>query len=245
MIPTLASVIGSSPRARGRGSCDPHLGRARRFIPACAGNRTSRRPAISAHAVHPRVRGEQVAVEVVVQVHLRFIPACAGNRFVHAFSVSGLFGSSPRARGTGTGVCRRAGPSTVHPRVRGEQAVSMIAAPAVVGSSPRARGTGRMLLGTPVDFRGSSPRARGTGPNSTSTAPTRTVHPRVRGEQVVPPIQGRPALGSSPRARGTGDRRHCGRRQRRFIPACAGNRSLSTNGPSVMAVHPRVRGEQS
>ena len=96
----IGSALGSSPRVRGT---DRPIGLFRqpgRFIPACAGNRSSPEDSSSRQPVHPRVCGEQTAV-VVSEVPgpgssprvrgtgctqgsrwpgRRFIPACAGNR---------------------------------------------------------------------------------------------------------------------------------------------------------------------
>ena len=78
-----------------------------------------------------------------------------------------------------------------------------------------------------------------------SWSPTRTVHPRVCGEQHAM-IQHTPQpSGSSPRVRGTVAEPqgvHCGRR---FIPACAGNRESIRFRVPGSTVHPRVCGEQS
>ena len=74
--------------------------------------------------------------------------------------------------------------------------------------------------------------------------PVLAVHPRVCGEQSItgsPPSRGR---GSSPRVRGTGDTIRTVRTVRRFIPACAGNRAGQAGRRVIMAVHPRVCGEQ-
>ena len=57
------NVSGSSPRARGTGAARPALGRWRRFIPACAGNRPARWRRHHPAPVHPRVRGEQLRSE--------------------------------------------------------------------------------------------------------------------------------------------------------------------------------------
>ena len=76
-----------------------------RFIPACAGNTSAPAEMIWYRAVHPRVRGEHLALippqlgvfgssprargtlEKVFRSHLRdrFIPACAGNTLAHAW----------------------------------------------------------------------------------------------------------------------------------------------------------------
>ena len=75
----IAAAAGSSPRARGtrhRRLQRRHLGR---FIPACAGNTSSQSSSSPTTPVHPRVRGEHSAAELLLLPKIRFIPACAGN----------------------------------------------------------------------------------------------------------------------------------------------------------------------
>ena len=75
--------------------------------------------------------------------------------------------------------------------------------------------------------------------------PPSPVHPRVRWEQRCGWSCGLPLHGSSPRARGTVAAGGRERRQRRFIPACAGNRMMMDSVVMGQPVHPRVRGEQT
>ena len=70
-----------------------------------------------------------------------------------------------------------------------------------------------------------------------------SVHPRLRGELNLKPLQRRFALGSSPLARGTHLRRHRHSAGARFIPACAGNSLCPRLNPEFVSVHPRLRGE--
>ncbi len=70
------------------------------------------------------------------------------------------------------------------------------------------------------------------------------VHPRVRGEQLCAPAFSHKGSGSSPRARGAGEEFWPVRLDPRFIPACAGSRTLFAPSVANPAVHPRVRGEQ-
>src|SRR3546814_9445388 len=79
-----AVACGSSPRVRGTavqpGACFP----ARRFIPACAGNRYLVRKAdTTACGSSPRVRGTGWVL-MRFAPRYRFIPACAGNSFARA-----------------------------------------------------------------------------------------------------------------------------------------------------------------
>ncbi len=132
---------GSSPRARGAGEPFAQQRPKWRFIPACAGSRSMIQPSLSRSSVHPRVRGEQTEIRACIKnnggssprargagvmirgcdIRHRFIPACAGSR------------TKPLTKITGT---------TVHPRVRGEQAKVDTITAHINGSSPRARGAG-------------------------------------------------------------------------------------------------------
>jgi len=134
--------FGSSPLARGTRRYTSVSGAALRFIPAGAGNTPA--PGLYAEMipVHPRWRGEHyLAVDALGNSAgssplargtlisrtravnaLRFIPAGAGNTPRRSFSHSGV---------------------PVHPRWRGEHAMSAVPASAPVGSSPLARGTQR------------------------------------------------------------------------------------------------------
>ena len=70
------------------------------------------------------------------------------------------------------------------------------------------------------------------------------VHPRARGEQRNEVTEEAWYYGSSPRTRGTDERHGRSAAPRRFIPAHAGNRSITLAGGEQREVHPRARGEQ-
>ena len=217
------------------------LGCVERFIPACAGNTTAPHTTSAFSPVHPRVRGEhEVGRKAILQ----------------------LVGSSPRARGTRRShrACPRASP--VHPRVRGEHNHAGVEQTPYHGSS-RVRGEHVSRRDSGINVAGSSPRARGThlvdveligqhrfipacAGNTgwrSPAAPTKSVHPRVRGEheEVHPMLEADD--GSSPRARGTPGFEPCHPIPGRFIPACAGNTAVRQARGSSRPVHPRVRGE--
>ncbi len=173
--------FGSSPRARGTEQASAEVMKSLRFIPACAGNSMDVNYLSFQHAVHPRVRGEQL------------------KGFA---SPSQLYGSSPRARGTGSrlpwpGGRRRFIPAcagnrlyamaaacfgSVHPRVRGEQVPASQWDVGMVGSSPRARGTENAALGKRLIKR-FIPACAGNRCSDSAVEPRWSVHPRVRGEQ--------------------------------------------------------------
>ena len=172
-------------------------------------------------------------------------------------------GSSPRPRGTGAqrpgphggdrfipasagnGSSRRLGPRgmPVHPRVRGERnIISLLDAPRY-GSSPRPRGTvpGGLLFEPTPRF---IPASAGNGSCRCCRQPSRSVHPRVRGERKFPRELIGFLNGSSPRPRGTAYQCGPAGRPLRFIPASAGNGRRQRHARASCAVHPRVRGER-
>ena len=193
-------------------------------------------------SVHPRVRGERSCTVKLA---------------------TGMPGSSPRARGTGSGgfraregcrfipACAGNGlageygtsDDAVHPRVRGERFSHSTMQIIHGGSSPRARGTDlRHGLHQPLER--FIPACAGNGSYPLPGFGRSSVHPRVRGERASHPAAREDAGGSSPRARGTVSRGLDRVLDDRFIPACAGNgKSFHLQLPKN-AVHPRVRGER-
>ena len=195
-------AVGSSPRVRGTASGNCGNGSRIRFIPACAGNRSSAMRCTCNSAVHPRVCGEQPHRKGFARwadgssprvrgtdrhgipraIAVRFIPACAGNR-------SASIAQSARA--------------SVHPRVCGEQMVQLQRVYRRHGSSPRVRGTVALLGGGLVGGR-FIPACAGNSSSSRSIWLPRSVHPRVCGEQENACHRGTGIGGSSPGVRGTG-----------------------------------------
>ena len=174
-------ATGSSPRVRGTASATATAWQYARFIPACAGNRSCRLSYSDPLAAHPRVCGEQfqhpgqlrirfgssprvrgtVTERLTPVFQLRFIPACAGN--------------SPRS-------AKRGSIGTVHPRVCGEQPAADLESGLRYGSSPRVRGTAPKVIPEILHTR-FIPACAGNRFQSKWSSLTRTVHPRVCGEQ--------------------------------------------------------------
>ena len=258
----MQSAIGSSPLARGTPRVSHRNTRHRRFIPAGAGNTAwSLRP-WSGCAVHPRWRGEHTTTRlpyerrngssplargtqfaaVAQRKKRRFIPAGAGNTSCRRCLVADLRGSSPLARGTplgrpgsparsrfipagagNTGIpARLISWKTVHPRWRGEHS-----RPGQQRARPR-----RFI-----------PAGAGNTPCRQGHRGNRSVHPRWRGEHSRTEKPTSEAPGSSPLARGTPQQPQGRGRDRRFIPAGAGNTSGAEPNARVHPVHPRWRGE--
>ena len=175
---------GSSPRVRGTGASQHVDRRCLRFIPACAGNRSSQYVSMMSIAVHPRVCGEQAkspahyyqALGSSPRVRgtgdcgrgrggrVRFIPACAGNSI---------------------GRDCHLGWSPVHPRVCGEQPRLALFGDASSGSSPRVRGTVEREVNRARSQR-FIPACAGNSVVVGGQCDRGAVHPRVCGEQTFP-----------------------------------------------------------
>ena len=133
--------VGSSPRTRGTARNAASFGGVYRFIPTHAGNGPRGPSTAPRGPVHPHARGERGTARA---------------------SARRGYGSSPRTRGTVSGLRRGGefhrfipthagnGPRspagrpgrTVHPHARGERRRGLSQSITVVGSSPRTRGTG-------------------------------------------------------------------------------------------------------
>ena len=173
-------------------------------------------------------------------------------------------GSSPRSRGTVPGqhlkiAARRFIPAlagngracfpvtvgvAVHPRARGERAMSCDWPRMPFGSSPRSRGTGRK----PERARTWSrfiPALAGNGFQNVAGICAWAVHPRARGERPVESTEARATCGSSPRSRGTVALFAGAGGGIRFIPALAGNGHACVRACRLSSVHPRARGERA
>ena len=170
----------------------------------------------------PRVRGTVRSTAQILSP-CRFIPACAGNR-----SLQPILTRLP----------------SVHPRVCGEQGTDLISHSCFPGSSPRVRGTDMLPFDIAQYWR-FIPACAGNSRDDSRTSRVTTVHPRVCGEQQRAQARAQELLGSSPRVRGTVDRSAYRAIVRRFIPACAGNRSGTVPSLHRTPVHPRVCGEQT
>ena len=151
---------GSSPRAWGKASRVSGNQRSRRIIPTCVG----KRHVCTAHRCmrpdHPHVRGEKYVV--------------GGLR-------GELFGSSPRAWGKDSRLCRVPRAGRIIPTCVGKRARKTISRPQE-SDHPHVRGEKSRLTGRPKPSTGSSPRAWGKG-----TRP----HDRHLGSRIIPTCVGK------------------------------------------------------
>ena len=190
---------------------------------------------------HPRLRGEHAGTTETVDVwdgsspltrgtrllvqpgqrRLRIIPAYAGN------TSSSPVWSSWQAD---------------HPRLRGEHYSGFGQTVTTEGSSPLTRGT--LADGVePTRKVRIIPAYAGNTVGETLRRTGWKDHPRLRGEHFDPITAKRWPPGSSPLTRGTRAGGHDQSRRAGIIPAYAGNTTPGRRHPSMLADHPRLRGE--
>ena len=148
------------------------------------------------------------------------IPAWAGEtrQTPHATT---RFGVYPRVGGGNPWRCQRLRSRPgLSPRGRGKQSVTCIACPSLR----------------------SIPAWAGETPPVLASKPSPTVYPRVGGGNEALRIGYHPALGLSPRGRGKLCCQRCPRRERRSIPAWAGETARVADRHKRPAVYPRVGG---
>ena len=197
--------------------------RVHRFIPAYAGNAHARERIAVSYTVHPRIRGE---------------------RKLKSKDKEGTDGSSPHTRGT-----RRPKTPTVYrqrfiPAYAGNARGMRNQIAHGYGSSPHTRGTHIFEILPDGRWR-FIPAYAGNARVRTEPASSSPVHPRIRGERVCTSAKRLPRFGSSPHTRGTQLQTLIGKLVKRFIPAYAGNATLTRLMAWCWTVHPRIRGERS
>ena len=133
-------LTGSSQLTRGTlGGSDIRAGLCR-FIPACAGNSSKSMPGAPSNTVHPRLRGELIAVPPFKQSRIGSSPLTRGTR-TPVSTGSREPGFIPAYAGNSYANDLRSGIYSVHPRLRGELALEIQRVNSITGSSPLTRGT--------------------------------------------------------------------------------------------------------
>ena len=168
----------------------------------------------------PRVRGKRSPVDALSH-DVRITPACAGKTYQENSDFL---------------------PAEDHPRVCGENPDTLILHGIPAGSPPRVRGKpipARLKI-SPSRI---TPACAGKTARNGRRAPRNEDHPRVCGENFVPPTFSLVDLGSPPRVRGKPLASSTPGTSRRITPACAGKTFFTKYSSKARQDHPRVCGE--
>ena len=212
-----------------------------RIIPAYAGSTSTSLPGPQPAQDHPRIRGEHMHVYPPVARFDGSSPHTRGALFLgvcHAFfsRIIPAYAGSTRHRP------RRPSPSWNHPRIRGEHSASKRESSLSPGSSPHTRGA-LVEIGDPMMRERIIPAYAGSTRPARPDWPSRTDHPRIRGEHRMaesPPYRRR---GSSPHTRGARAPVPTENANSRIIPAYAGSTTATNANSPTSTDHPRIRGE--
>ena len=138
-VPGVGVLLGSSPLTRGKPTLGIALIYPPRLIPAHAGKTSPSKSPKADSAAHPRSRGENVAISLLVAYMQGSSPLTRGKR-CPSVRFRGLHGLIPAHAGK-TRPCRPPSTTeTAHPRSRGENARSPPRNSTRRGSSPLTRG---------------------------------------------------------------------------------------------------------
>ena len=242
MLPRRVYWLGSPPRVRGTANVAPVVRENGGITPACAGNRTITWNGCARVSDHPRVCGEQSPISMAFCVGMGSPPRVRGTAESNAIGVFQR-GITPACAGNRCphGAIKRF--IWDHPRVCGEQAVSLALSISPSGSPPRVRGTAN-IDSLCVSCTGITPACAGNSFLQYLCGFIVGDHPRVCGEQSPHPRRCHRGLGSPPRVRGTVADRRFVYNSTRITPACAGNSCRPMWRGCGRWDHPRVCGEQ-
>ena len=165
----------------------------------CGENTSTTSPLSREKGSPPRVRGKQ-AVEVMLIERVRITPACAGKTLIQLHR--------PRA-------------VQDHPRVCGENLLTLLFSCGTAGSPPRVRGKQSKYASTPRRCR-ITPACAGKTKFADMVIVPEQDHPRVCGENMRWSSSQSACSGSPPRVRGKPGRIFAVQDGARITPACAG-----------------------
>ena len=215
-----SSVLGLSPRVRGnQRECLSNAQSIGVYPRVCGG--TNRVVAAQSFktGLSPRVRGN-LSISPTDHIRLGSIPACAGEPSI----------------GGGIAVA-----GTVYPRVCGGTNDKPNRFAYARGLSPRVRGNLHSDV-RPAGRDRSIPACAGEPDRSSGSTLYSKVYPRVCGGTVLSNVPRPGNLGLSPRVRGNRRRPLRYSRDRRSIPACAGEPVVGDADDRIVKVYPRVCG---
>ncbi len=236
-------TLGSPPHAWGQCRSDRLEVRRVRFTPTCVGTIVQRAPRMKHLAVHPHMRGDNVVHDVLSQIPTGSPP--------HAWGQCGQLDQIERRRrftptcvGTMPWWTARATPTSVHPHMRGDNALLLAMAMPQDGSPPHAWGQCRR---SHPDRPGGrfTPTCVGTMKRVCTRGPDWPVHPHMRGDNVLAVAVTFSAGGSPPHAWGQWARRGAHAGLLRFTPTCVGTIPSPPRPCGGASVHPHMRGDNA
>ena len=199
-IPSLALVLGSPPRVRGKVDDSSPLQPIQRITPACAGKRSVFHHYSHSYRDHPRVCGEKSPSIAACVKELGSPPRMRGKAGMerNPYPEKRI---TPAYAGKRCGCPARQKSVQDHPRVCGEKCIEAAAKGGLSGSPPRMRGKVNLHFRYNV-LQGIIPAMRGKAVPVAAVAVTAGITPALCGEKSPSIAACVKELGSPPRMRG-------------------------------------------
>ena len=178
-------MIGSPPRVRGTEAARDAPEDKPGITPACAGNSCAPASPGPSAPDHPRVCGEQTMLCLMKSKRSGSPPRVRGTADLFPHACTG-FRITPACAGNSNSFCHFPLNGKDHPRVCGEQCISLCLPIAPWGSPPRVRGTVFDVNAEELQVR-ITPACAGNSFPFTYFPYTSKDHPRVCGEQSISP----------------------------------------------------------
>ena len=178
-------LVPDHPRIRGEHGAEADgAGREAWIIPAYAGSTRARRPRRRDRADHPRIRGEHVFLSSSGSFSPGSSPHTRGARLLY-YDTDSVIRIIPAYAGSTFPSLASTSARRDHPRIRGEHHLRVVLVGPVAGSSPHTRGAQRPVRVARPGLR-IIPAYAGSTPRPPTPPPSRTDHPRIRGEHAAP-----------------------------------------------------------
>ena len=233
--------VGSSPLTRGKPWTGPCGRLGWRLIPAHAGKTPCEKSRGSRSPAHPRSRGENLNRVPDVRHAVGSSPLTRGKQgeLRTECTLSGLI---PAHAGKTLHIWSHRFLASAHPRSRGENDIVGLDGVYRAGSSPLTRG--KLARFQPISLPDGLIPAHAGKTFFITVPPFRTrAHPRSRGENLTPTVEGASVKGSSPLTRGKREQLTRKLLLPRLIPAHAGKTVHCRRRSARHRAHPRSRGE--
>ena len=234
-------MLGSSPLTRGKLAIYVDVIDDEGLIPAHAGKTPRANTPRPASWAHPRSRGENATVRLIRTVTAGSSPLTRGKHGARQ-RTRRLSGLIPAHAGKTFAPTPKSIHGEAHPRSRGENHLPGLVDADDGGSSPLTRGKLDRLVRA-VEPEGLIPAHAGKTWLPTERYPSRTAHPRSRGENSGVTMHALRHRGSSPLTRGKLTSSSRSAADAGLIPAHAGKTHWPTRELVYSGAHPRSRGE--
>ena len=236
-----SDLCGTPPHAWGQWSFFHFSSFSIRYTPTCVGTIFLSPIRLMISTVHPHMRGDNL----LICSSLNFssgTPPHAWGQFSCYYSKYIKFRYTPTCVGT---IFKRAvfyAPKPVHPHMRGDNSISYLISKFIRGTPPHAWGQSYISLFS-LKFLRYTPTCVGTIPFPLELSVLSSVHPHMRGDNIIAKLQLSTKSGTPPHAWGQYQSLNTSENFTRYTPTCVGTMKIELKPKGFDTVHPHMRGD--